>query len=101
MNQQNVDRVRHHQLFDLLQPAVDIMLPFFASWVVYPDQIKRFAAQSDGCALLAQDADALRREQAGDGIFDFALLLVIPEAAENAVGRTQLGVSQKAHKATN
>jgi hypothetical protein len=75
--------------FDLLQPTVDITHPFLASWLVYTDQIKSFAAQSDGCAPLAQDADALRREQAGDGLFDFALLLVIPEAAENAVGRTQ------------
>src|SRR6266851_2024635 len=91
MKQQNVDRFWHHQSFDLLQPAVNVTLPFWASWLVHPDQIKRFAAQSDGYALLAQDADALHREQAGDRLFDFALLLVIPEAAENAVGRAQSG----------
>jgi hypothetical protein len=35
--------------------------------VVYADQIKGFATQSDGCALLAQDADTLGGEQASDG----------------------------------
>src|SRR5438132_739398 len=31
----------------------------------------------------------IRGEQAGNGVFDFALLLVVPEAAENAMRRTQ------------
>src|SRR5712692_9951618 len=45
MNQKNVDRTRYHQLFDLLQPAVDITLPVRASCLVYPDQVKCFVAQ--------------------------------------------------------
>src|SRR5207253_1271312 len=87
MNQQNVDCTPYHQLFDL--PAIDVTLPIRASCLVYPDQVDLFVAQSDGCALLAQDADAFRGEQAGNGVFDFALLLVVPEAAENAMRRTQ------------
>src|SRR6476659_9097666 len=89
MNQQNVDRIWYHQLFDLLQPPVDITLPVLASCLVYSDQIEGFVVQSNGGALLTQNADALRGEQAGDGIFDLSLLLVITEATDNAVRRAQ------------
>ncbi len=45
--------------------------------------------QLDGRSLLAQDTYALRGEQPGDGFFRVRAPLVVPEAAENAVGRTK------------
>jgi len=70
MNQQNVNRTWYHQLFNLLRPPLDITLPVLASCLVYHAQIEVFVVQSNGGALLTQNAGALRGEQSGDGIFD-------------------------------
>jgi hypothetical protein len=43
----------------------------------------------DRCALLAQHADTLGREQACDGIFNPYVRFVVPHASENAVRRSQ------------
>src|SRR5882672_8470622 len=51
MAQKNVDRFRHHQLFNLLQLPVDVTSPLrlsSAMWLVYADQIQRLAANTMG-----------------------------------------------------
>src|SRR6266852_6213292 len=63
--QKNVDRFRHHQLFNLPQLPVEVTLILrlsLAIWIVYADQIQRLAAQNNGRTCLAQDLYALRRE---------------------------------------
>src|SRR6266436_3325694 len=83
VGKQNVNGIRHHQRFELLQSPVVI------TSVVYPDQIKRFATQPDGCALLSQHMDTLSGEQASDGLFNPHFRLVVSHASENAVRRSQ------------
>jgi len=61
MKQQNADRSWHHQPFDLLQSAVDITLPFFASWLVYPDQIKCFKTGLSEIMLISKAHSAFGR----------------------------------------
>src|SRR6266481_1310507 len=61
MAQKNVDRFRHHQLFNLPQLPVDVTSPLrlsSAMWLVYADQIQRLAPQHNGRTCLAQDVDA-------------------------------------------
>jgi len=83
VGEQNVNGIRHHQRFELLQSPVVI------TSVVYPDQIKRFATQPDGCALLSQHMDTLSGEQASDGLFNRTFRLMVSQASENAVRRPQ------------
>src|SRR6266478_1104423 len=91
--QQNVNRIRHYQRFELLQSPVALYLPRMhrgnIAPVVYPDQIKRLVTQADRCALLAQDADTLGGEQASDGLFNPHVRLMVSQASENAVRRSQ------------
>ena len=80
MIQQNVDGSRHDEMLDR----------FIVRYaVVEADEIKRVAAQSDGCALLTEYADALRGEQPGDGFFRVGEALVVSEAAKYAIGSTK------------
>src|SRR6266481_6147876 len=91
--QQNVNRIRHYQRFELLQSPVALYLPRMhrgnIAPVVYPDQIKRLVTKADRCALLAQDADTLGGEQASDGLFNPHVRLMVSQASENAVRRSQ------------
>jgi hypothetical protein len=80
MHQQDVDGVWHHLVRDHSKVRLAI---------IDADQIKRVAAQSDGRSVLTQDVNALRGEQAGDGFFRFGNRLVVSEAAEYTIGRTQ------------
>src|SRR5215475_12218690 len=54
VDQQNVDCIRHHQRFELLQAPVALyflrMLRCKIAPVVYPDQIKRRVTEPDRCA---------------------------------------------------
>src|SRR5258708_35891255 len=48
MAEKNVDRFRHHQLFNLSQLPVEVTSPLHLSltmWLGYADQIQRLAAQ--------------------------------------------------------
>src|SRR5258705_13165899 len=79
MAQKNVDRFRHHQLFNLPQLPVDVTSPLrlsSAMLLVYADQIQRLAAQYNGRTCLAQDVDALRHEYPRDRLLFPALLFV-------------------------
>src|SRR6266849_7679002 len=89
MGQQNVDCIWHDQCLEVLQSPFASLPRGKLAAVVYPDQIKRLVTQPDKCAFLAQDADTLVGEQASDGRFNLHVRLMVSEASENAVRRSQ------------
>src|SRR5258708_13575686 len=85
MAQKNVDRFRHHQLFNLPQLPLDVTSPLrlsSAMWLVYADQIQRLPAQYNGRTSLAQDMDALPREQPQNRLLSPPLLLALAQSAK-------------------
>src|SRR5229473_388840 len=91
--QQNVDRSWHHQLLAPLHIPVNKVPVMIAGesrlLIVNADQVQRFAVRLNGYSLLTQDSDLLARKKARNRLFGFGHVLVVAQAAENSVGRTE------------
>ena len=57
--------------------------------IVNADQVQRFAVRLNGYSLLTQDSNLLGRKKARNRLFCFGHVLVVAQAAEDAVGRTK------------
>src|SRR6266436_4499081 len=93
VGEQNVNGIRHHQRFELLQSPVALYLLRMhrghIAPVVYPNQINRIVTQPDRCALLAQHVNTLGGEQTSDALFNPHFRFVVSHTSENAVRRSQ------------
>src|SRR5260370_41992994 len=90
MAQKNVDRFRHHQLFNLPQLPVDVTSPLrlsSAMWLVYADPLPRLAAQYNGRTCLAQHVYARRRESPRERHLCPPPLLLVTQRAQDPEAR--------------